>query len=309
MKMNFRYTEQESLIHQINPLVKLVWAVSLTVVAVILDHPLFLLALLLSTLPVVAAGRVWRKWAALMQLTLYLCLAITLINVLVSYHGSHVLWQTDVKIPVLGYPAITLEALLFGVGMSLRLLTVISVFAIVTLTVHPDDILQALYKIKIPHKSVLVMSLAARFLPVLAADAERISAVQQSRGLRLEHGNLVQRIKNRSAVLIPLMSNSLDRTVQLAEAMESRAFGSGKTRVFYKLMRIKGLEWLALSLSLLAVGLAVLIAWNGWAAYQYFPTADRFALTGNGWRLLIVLWILAVSIVPLAWIAGRQPVD
>jgi len=307
--MSFRYEEKESAIHKLNPLVKLFWAVSLMVVAIMINHPVFLLALLLSTLPVVAAGRVWHKWVGLMQMTLCLCLAITLINILVSYHGSHVLWQANFKIPVLGYPAITLEAILFGLGMSLRLLAIISVFAIVTLTVHPDDILQAMLKVKIPCKSVLVVSLSTRFLPVLMTDAERISAVQQSRGLQLERGNLIQHIKNRTAILIPLLSNSLDRTVQVAEAMESRAFGSGKTRVFFKPMKLSHLDRLGLALSILAVITTAVVAWKGWTAYRYYPTFDQFGLNGTEASVLAILLILLTSIVPVAWIAKRRKFD
>ncbi len=133
--MSFRYDEKESPIHKLNPLVTLVWTIGFTIIAIIVNHPVFLLAMLISTLPVAAAGRIWLKWAGLMKMTLCLCLAIALINVLVSYHGTHVLWQADFKIPVLGYPAVTLEALLFSVGMSFRLLAIVSVFAILTLTV------------------------------------------------------------------------------------------------------------------------------------------------------------------------------
>jgi len=309
MKMSFRYEEKESSIHKLNPLVKLVWALSLMIVAIIVNHPLFLLLLLLATLPVVVVSRVWYKWAGLIQMTLYLCLAITLINLLVSYHGTHVLWQASYKIPVLGYPAITLEALLFSLGMSLRLLTVISVFAIVTLTVHPDDILQTMLKVKIPRKPVLVVSLATRFLPVLMSDAERISAVQQSRGLQLERGNLIQRIQNRMAIVIPLLSNSLDRTVQVAEAMESRAFGSAKTPVFFKQLKISRLDWLALALSILAAMTAVVMDWKGWADYQYYPTFAPFGLNGTETLVLAMLLILIISIVPVALIAKRRQFD
>jgi energy-coupling factor transport system permease protein len=40
----------------------------------------------------------------------------------------------------MGFPSVTLEALAFGAGMSLRLFTILSAFAILTLTVHPDDL-------------------------------------------------------------------------------------------------------------------------------------------------------------------------
>jgi len=68
--------------------------------------------------------------------------------------------------------------------MSLRLLAVISAFTLITLTVHPDDILQALLKLKNP----LQVSAADRPLhplcPTLIEDANRISDLQRSRDWR-----------------------------------------------------------------------------------------------------------------------------
>jgi energy-coupling factor transport system permease protein len=309
MKINLSYEDNGSALHRLNPLVKLVWALSLTTLVVLLEHPVYLLALFLSTLALVGAARIWTKWASIMRLTVYLCLTIALINVLVNSDGAHVLWQAGFKIPVLGYPQVTLEALVFSLGMSIRLLTIISVFTIVTLTIHPDDIIQAMFKVKIPPKSVMVMSLAVRFLPVLVADAGRISAVQQSRGMKSERGNLIQWIKNRSAVLIPLFSNSLDRTVQLAEAMESRGFGSGKPRIFYKPLGISNSDRLTFSLCLLAVGIVAVMSLKGWAAYRYYPVLDSLQLnTVEGW-LLFLLVILITSLAPLALIAKGKQID
>ncbi len=308
MKNSFRYQEKDSIIHNLSPLVKLGWALALTVEAIIIDHPLFLLAMLLCALAVAAVGKVWREWAVLMRLALLLCLTITLINVLVSYHGSHVLWQADFRIPVIGVPSVTLESLVYGVGMSLRLLTIVAVFAVVTLTVHPDDMLKAMSALKLPSRSVLALSLAARFLPVLMADAERISLVQQSRGLQLDQGGPVRRIRNRAAVLIPLLSNSLDRTVQLAEAMESRAFGSGR-RVFYKPLRLRSLDLLGLACLTGGVALAVITIWRGWISYRYFPTLESPYLNAAGWGLLYGILFLAASVIPVAWLIRRRQFD
>jgi energy-coupling factor transport system permease protein len=309
MTLSLRYEYRDSPLHTLNPCVKLVWALSLTVISIIIEHPVYLAVMLLSTVGVLGSARILPKWVSIIKMTLYLCLAITLINVLVNHNGIHVLWQAGIKIPVLGYPEVTLEALLFSLGMSLRLLTIISVFTFVTLTVHPDDIVQTMLKVKIPPKSVLVMSLAARFLPVLIADAERISSVQQSRGVILDRGNIVQRIKNRTSVLIPLLSNSLDRTVQLAEAMESRAFGAGKSRSFYKPVRIKTADWVGLSLCFLAVMTSVIMSLNGWAPFRYYPVFDSFALNSFELWLLGLLVVLITSIIPLALITRSQQID
>ncbi len=60
--------------------------------------------------------------------------------------------------------------------------------------------------------------------------------------------------------------------------MESRAFGSGKTRVFFKPLRIGGLDWLALTLNTIAIITAAIAAWQGWTDYHYYPSFDRFSL-------------------------------
>jgi energy-coupling factor transport system permease protein len=309
MKLNLQYTESKNALHVLSPVFKLVWALSLTFMAILLEHPVFLFFLLISTMAVAGIGKIWLKWASIMKLTIWLCLMIALINVLVNHNGTHVLWQTGLKIPGLGYFEITLEAVIFSLGMSLRLLTIISVFTIFTLTVHPDDFIQTMLKVKIPSKSVMVISLAARFLPVLIADAERISLVQQSRGLKIDAGNLIQRIKNRAAVLIPLFSNSLDRTAQLAEAMESRAFGSGKPRVYYKPVRINNLDWLGLIFCILAVVTVLIMSFIGWADYQYYPVFDSFRLDLTERRLLSLLIILVLGIIPLALVEKRLQND
>jgi energy-coupling factor transport system permease protein len=49
---------------------------------------------------------------------------------------------------------------------------------------------------------------------------------QKSRGLELEKGNLLRRVRNMIPVLIPLVVNSVVRSGELAEAMESRAYGA-----------------------------------------------------------------------------------
>ncbi|GAH87605.1 unnamed protein product, partial [marine sediment metagenome] len=91
--ISFRYKEKGTAIHKLNAFCKLAWVVSILVLSLIFNNPLYLLLLFLSTLPIIIAARVWREWASIMKFALYLCLAIVIINALVSYHGSHLLWQ------------------------------------------------------------------------------------------------------------------------------------------------------------------------------------------------------------------------
>lgn len=307
--ISFRYKEKGTAIHKLNPFCKLVWVFSIFVLALIFNNPLYLLLLFLSTLPVIIAARVWREWASLMKFALYLCLVIIMINALVSYHGSSVLWQAPCSVPLMGTPVITLEAIFFGVGMSLRLLTIISAFAILTFTIHPDDIMLAMLKMKLPYKSVLVTSLSTRFIPTLIDDVERISDVQRSRGLELDRGKLMQRIKSRMAIIVPLLSNSLDRTVQVAEAMESRAFGSGEKRTFYKEVKLSKLDVPALIFGFLPLALGTFMRWWGQGDYRYYPALEKISLDGFECSMLALLLFLLCMMVSLAFLKKRIELD
>jgi energy-coupling factor transport system permease protein len=307
--MNLRYREKGTVVHRLNPFCKLAWVVSVFVLALVLDHPLYLLLLLLSTLPLVITAGVWKEWTSFMKLAVFICLAIIVINVLVSYKGEHVLAEAPFSIPVMGTPTITLEAIIFGVAMSIRLMAIISAFAILTLTINPDDLMVSLIRMKLPYKSVLVTALSTRFVPTLFDDVERITDVQRSRGLELDSGRLPQRIKRSMSVIIPLLSNSLDRTVQVAEAMESRAFGSSTKRTYYKDIHMSLIDIVTLMFAFVPCALGILMLVLGYGDYQYYPSLSSFNLSGLEWAMLPVLALLVSSVVPLAFLKRRVDLD
>jgi energy-coupling factor transport system permease protein len=307
--ISLRYREKGTPIHRLNPLCKLLWGAGILVLALILDHPLFLLLLFISTLPFVAAAGVVKEWASFIRLSLYLCIAIIVINTLVNYNGAHILYQAPFRIPVMGIPTITLEAIVYGLAMCLRLVAIISAFAVITLTVHPDDIMLAMIKLKLPYKSVLVTSLSTRFMPTLIDDVERITDVQRSRGLELSKGSLLRRMKNRIAIIMPLLSNSLDRTVQVAEAMESRAFGSGSNRTYYRDIRLNSIDIAGLICALSPLAFGIFVSVKRYGSYQFYPAMGPFGLNAAEWASLAVLTLLSASLVPLAFIKRSIYID
>ncbi len=78
---------------------------------------------------------------------------------------------------------------------------------------------------------------------------------QKARGLELEKGGLLKRIRNYIPVLIPLIVSAIRRSLELAEAMESRAWGATKKRTnLYALKLHKGdYGLLAIIVGILAV--------------------------------------------------------
>lgn len=303
------YRDNGSIIHRLNPFCKLTWVLSVFVLSIIVYNPLFLALVFISTLPVVVASKLAREWASFMKLALLLCLLVIIVNVLVSNEGEHILVEAPFSIPVIGIPVITLEAIFFGFAMSIKLLAIMSAFTVLTLTIHPDDMMQSMIKLRLPYKSVLVTSLSTRFIPTLTGDLERITDAQRSRGVELDSGGLFKRVRGYMTVLIPLLSNSLDRTVQVAEAMESRAFGSKSKRTFYKGITLSGFDLAALFISFLPIALAVYMVIGGYGDYEYYPTVSGLSLALSEWTILSVVVTTLPSIVLLGFLKRRIDLD
>ena len=186
----------------------------------------------------------------------------------------------------------------FGCAMALRLAAIVSAFALVNLCVHPDDLMRAAIKLRLPYRSVLVTSLSIRFVPVLMQDARTVSDVQQSRGLSFDSGSMAQRIRNRGALILPLLSNSLDRAVQVAEAMEARAYGAPVRRTFYRDAPVPAGDVAAIVAMWSGLGLLLVSRAWGLGAYQYYPSLGGLYLSPLEWVIPGVFW--AVLLLPSA---------
>ena len=302
------YRDKDSVIHRLSPLVKLAWGGGLVVLSLIFNHPVYILILFLSIIPLVRLAGVGREWASTLKLALWLGLSIIVINALFSYHGDHVLLTAPFRLPAVGQPVITLEAIAFGAVMALKLAVIISVFSLINLTVHPDDIMAVLLKMRLPYKSVLVTSLSTRFVPCLVEDIGRISDGYRTRGVQLDAGGWFKKLKNRAKMTLALLSNSLDRAVQVAEAMEARAFGSGQKRVFYKEINISKIDAVALGVGLMPLAAGIAVRVLGFGDYQYYP---NLAPLGGGWEWALagVMILLLVAVVPLAFLKRRVELD
>jgi len=94
-------------------------------------------------------------------------------------------------------------------------------------------------------------------VPVLAIEAQTIIDAQKSRGLELERGNFLKRIRNYIPILVPLIVGAIRRSLELAEAMESRAFGTQKQRTSLYSLKLRGSDYAVLLLGTLVLVLSI----------------------------------------------------
>jgi energy-coupling factor transport system permease protein len=153
-----------------------------------------------------------------------------------------------------------------GLFFAARILLLVLGTSLVTLTTSPvaltdglTQLMRPLGKLRFPvDDAAMMMSIALRFMPTTAEEAERIVVAQTARGARFDSGGPIRRARAWMPVLVPLFVRLFRRADDLAVAMESRCYrGQGRTRLREPVMR--AIDWFVLMSGVaLAVALAVI---------------------------------------------------
>ena len=192
------------------------WALALTAVALVVDHPLALLALVLGVLLTGALSGVGRELRRGPALAALIGVPIVVVNVLVSRQGLTVFARLGSLGPF-GQGNLTTEALAYGGVVALKLAVVILITTLASVAIDPDDLLRIARRLSF--RSALTASLALRMIPLLAADAQRLAEAQRTRPEGPPRG-----ARARLAVVAAIVSGSLDRALDVAATLEVRGF-------------------------------------------------------------------------------------
>ena len=236
-----KFRKVSSPIHNLDPRMKFVYVCGIFVAAILFSKVMPLMLLFLMQIPFVLAAKVQKQWLRSLRGAMFLAGFIFLINIATTYFTSNY--------------ALTPDAVENAFSMTLRFVVLVESFSVFFLTTSPDHLGLALEQSKVPYEFSFAFTTAVRFVPVLAEEAQTIMDAQKARGLELEKGNFLKRIRNYVPVLIPLIVSAIRRSLELAEAMESRAWGAVKKRTnLYSLELHRGdFALLALTVTILTL--------------------------------------------------------
>jgi energy-coupling factor transport system permease protein len=202
LSQGFIFRRGTSVYHRIDPRVKLLISV-LLFVTVLLVRSLYELAGILAFMVTIAAvATVLRRVARTMAFTAMFSAIIFVLNFVFTRNPE--------------------TSLLYAA----RFIAIVVSTSLFFITTSPDELEQVMKTFRLPRDVIFAFVTAVRFIPVMFLDTIQIMDAQKSRGLELEKGNVIRRVRNMIPVLIPLVVNSVVRSGELAEAMESRAYGS-----------------------------------------------------------------------------------
>jgi energy-coupling factor transport system permease protein len=218
------YSKRDSFLHNLNPLTKIILALSIVLISIF--SPWYwtsLILLLLVIVPLGFVGKVAKEYfTSAIRLIIPAAGFIFLMQAFFQPIG-----QTDIF--NFWFLHITQESLSYGFRIATRITVMISAFTLFLLTTHPSELMSDLTRRGLPPQFAYVIISTLQILPQMQAKAQTIIAAQQSRGLDTEN-TFFKRAGSVVPLVSPLVFGSLVEVEERAIAIEARGFTSKKAK-------------------------------------------------------------------------------
>lgn len=252
----FKFRKVYSVVHDLDPRVKFFFVCILFIMALLFLQLIALAVLFFIPLPFVFVAKVSRQWLRSLRGAAFFAILIFVSNFIIGYFYNTTILGIEGSVDT---PEEFLSLLEQSSALTMRFVVLIASFSVFFLTTSPDRLGLALQQSHIPYEFCFAFTTAVRFVPVLADEAQTIMDAQKARGLELERGNLLKRVRNYIPILIPLIVNAIRRSLELAETMESRAWGASEKRTNLYKLKLKRADYLLVFISVLILILAVYV--------------------------------------------------
>lgn len=254
-----QYYQSDSVIHRLDPRVKLLGTVAFVVSLFLSDYFLGYLVAILFLAICVELSTVPFKFIVKGMKTIVFLLIITVVCNLLFTAGTTVVSFCKVTI--------TVEGIRMALMMALRLSLLILGSSIMTLTTTPNNltdgmesVMSPLKKIKVPvHEISMMMSIALRFIPILLEETDKIMKAQIARGADFESGGLIKRAKAMVPLLVPLFISAFRRANDLALAMEARCYRGGEHRTKMKPLKYRKRDGIAYGILVVYIAAVIIV--------------------------------------------------
>jgi energy-coupling factor transport system permease protein len=262
----FQFRAGTSFFHRLDPLTKLAWLVSVSLLAfgayiawlqITITALVLCTALVLARLsPVVIFRGTWLFGVA--------CVSFWIVQTL-TLPGTHVAFH------IFGHP-IYAESADYALASALRIYAVILSSLVFVRATDPRDLAIALVtQMRVPYRIAYAFFIALRIIPTIEEEIKTIRAAQAVRGV-VRQGGVAGRIGEMKRYAMPLLVGSLRKASMMVMSMESRAFGAYPQRTFVEAPRMN-----AAGVAVCAIMLILVVIWYGALIFGYVHSFYVFA--------------------------------
>jgi len=280
LKSLFRYEQKDSLLHRLDPRVKLFWLFGISVLSVVFGTPDLLAILFISTLPFWFMLKPSKsRIKAIIFIFMSVLLSFTISQALFYYWAKDPLFTlVPSSFPLLGPLTggiyFYADGAVYGLYQSFRVMASLSAAMLVIATTHPGMLIDAFvrffeiriagksYRIGIPYEIAFMVSSAVSFAPTMLEESGIILNAMQARGLELK-GDVRRKAKALKYILVPLVVNILRAGRKLAIAADTRGFRANRHRTYVNELKLKRNDYIFLIYTILLTSGGLYLSYIG----------------------------------------------
>lgn len=175
------------------------------------------------------------------------------------------------SVPVIG-TVISAETVAYATSQWMRYVAMVAVGFPLAFCMAPSDFGVTFARLGIPEKFAFGVDLTFRFVPSLAADFQETIDAQRIRGYEPgQGGSPIARLRRLVPVMTPLTIGAIAGAEDTIDAMDLRAFGTGK-RTWLKHLVFDRIDWLMIGFFALLLVLATVAGWTTTSSKIWVPS-------------------------------------
>lgn len=246
---SIEYVRKNTPIHNLQAITKMLLVLaSFAVSFFALDFVLLGIWLLFLIVWWILAGIEIKRLALILKILLGTYVFFVILQGFTYRFGNTVLFQLGVlMVGNRNYAAYTLEGLLFGTLVFMRVLAVVFTIPILTMTTPMTKLAATLGKMKVPYQFTIIFVTGIRFVPLVFQSWSGVIQAQKLRGRDIDKMPFHKKALVYTTVITPLLLYLLKLSQTLQTALECRAFGSPATRSYMEEADLKVGDYLAIT--------------------------------------------------------------
>ncbi|MCQ2012815.1 energy-coupling factor transporter transmembrane component T family protein [Clostridium butyricum] len=257
------YKSIDSPIHRLTGATKLICLILWSLVSMLTYNTYILLFMVMFSFIIFKISKIKFKQISFVFYFILIFLIINNIAIFIfsPYEGVKIYNSRTDLFHIIGPYSLTVEQLFYQFNVTLKYFSIIPIALIFMVATDPSEFAASLNKIGVNYKIAYSVSIALRYIPDIQHEYSDISFAQQARGIDMsKKAKLSQRIKNSTAILMPLIFSSLERIETISSAMELRAFGNKKKRTWYSERNFKKSDYVSIGILLILLLVSVVIS-------------------------------------------------